>query len=106
MSLRKVVVDTAAMSSVNLLRLLAQFLVVPALARFLSPTDYGMVGLAMPFTIFAMIIADAGVGLSLVRTPGSERRVWSTCFWLSAILGSGSGYDHGDAGTVRFSSFR
>ena len=93
------------MSSVNLLRLLAQFLVVPALARFLSPTDYGMVGLAMPFTIFAMIIADAGVGLSLVRTPVAKR-VWSTCFWLSAILGFGSGYDHGDAGTVRFSSFR
>ena len=87
MSLRRLVVDTAAMSSVNMLRLLTQFLVVPVLARFLSPTDYGLVGLAMPFLFFAMIIADAGVGMSLVRTPADERGVWSTCFWLSVLLG-------------------
>src|SRR5271166_4626757 len=87
MSLRGFIVDTATMSSVNVLRLLTQFLVVPVLARFLSPTDYGLVGLAMPFLFFAMIIADAGVGMSLVRTPADDRGVWSTCFWLSVLLG-------------------
>ena len=87
MSLRKFVADTASVSSVNVLRLLAQVLVVPVLARFLSPNDYGLVGMAMPFIAFAMIIADAGVGMSLIRTPASERRVWSTCFWLLVFLG-------------------
>lgn len=81
------VFDTAAMSSVSVLRLLAQFVAVPILARLLSPADYGVVGMAMPFILFAMMIADAGIGMSLVRVPASERRVWSTCFWLSAALG-------------------
>lgn len=87
MSLRLIVRGTAAMSSVNVLRILAQFIAVPILSRLLSPTDYGLVGIAMPFVLFAMMIADAGVGMSLVRTPASEREEWSTCFWLSIIFG-------------------
>lgn len=87
MSIRKTVFDTAAMSSVNMLRLVTQFLAVPILARLLSPADYGVVAMAMPFVLFAMIITDAGIGMSLVRTPASERNVWSTCFWLSIGLG-------------------
>jgi PST family polysaccharide transporter len=75
------------MSSVNVLRILAQFIAVPILSRLLSPTDYGLVGIAMPFVLFAMMIADAGLGMSLVRTPAQHRAEWSTCFWLSALLG-------------------
>ncbi|MFL5241550.1 MAG: lipopolysaccharide biosynthesis protein [Gemmataceae bacterium] len=87
MSLRLIVRGTAAMSSVNVLRILAQFIAVPILSRLLSPTDYGLVGIAMPFVLFAMMIADAGVGMSLVRTPAREREEWSTCFWLSVLFG-------------------
>ena len=76
------------MSSVNVARLLAQFFAIPILARLLSPSDYGVVAISMPFLLFAMMIADAGIGMSLVRTPTSERVVWSTCFWLSVILGA------------------
>jgi PST family polysaccharide transporter len=78
---------TAAMSTTSTLRLLAQFFAVPILSRLLSPEEYGLVGVAMPFVLFAMMIADAGIGMSLVRTPASERRVWSTCFWLTVLLG-------------------
>jgi PST family polysaccharide transporter len=42
----------------------------------------------MPFVLFVMMLADAGIGMSLVRTPATEREEWSTCFWLSAIFGS------------------
>ena len=87
MSLRKIAFDTAAMSSVSVLRMVAQFLSLPLLSRLLSPTDYGIVGMAMPLVLFAMMIADAGIGMSLVRTSDAERGVWSTCFWLSAGLG-------------------
>lgn len=72
---------------VNVVRLLAQFLAIPILSRILSPSDYGVVAMAMPFVLFAMMIADAGIGMSLVRTPKSDHRSWSTCFWLSVILG-------------------
>lgn len=48
-SVRKTFFDTAAMSSIGVIRMLAQFLAIPILARFLSPADYGLVGMAMPF---------------------------------------------------------
>ena len=88
MSLKKLVFDTAAMSSVNVLRILAQFIAVPILSRLLSPADYGIVAIAMPFILFAMMLADAGIGMSLVRTPPTEREEWSTCFWLTVLFGS------------------
>src|SRR5438132_11575155 len=75
------------MSSVNMLRILAQVLVIPVLSRLLSPSDYGLVGIAMPFVLFAMMLADAGIGMSLIRTPATERDEWSTCFWVSVLSG-------------------
>jgi PST family polysaccharide transporter len=87
MSLKRIVFGTAIMSSVRVIRLIAQFVAVPILARLLNPEQYGIVAIAMPFALFAMTIADAGIGMSLVRTPISERIQWSTCFWLSVILG-------------------
>ncbi len=76
------------LSCVRVVRLLAQFVAIPILSRLLSPEEYGLVAIAMPFALFAMMLADAGIGMSLVRTPSSERVVWSTCFWLSTLLGA------------------
>lgn len=89
MSLRKIATGTAVLSLVNVLRLCAQFFALPLLARRLSPSDYGIVGMALPFLAFTMIIADTGLGLSLIRSSASNRRLWSTCFWLSVLLGIG-----------------
>lgn len=89
MSFRKIILSTAAMSAVNVLRLLAQFMAVPLLARLLSPADYGVIGIAMPFVLFVMMVADSGLGTSLVRTPPEQREEWSTCYWLSVMLGLG-----------------
>jgi len=86
-SVKSIVLGTAAMSSVNILRILAQVLVIPILSRLLSPSDYGLVGIAMPFALFAMMLADAGIGMSLIRTPATEREEWSTCFWVSVLFG-------------------
>ena len=86
-SFRKIILGTAAMSSASALRLLAQFLIIPILSRLLSPSDYGLVAIAMPLVLFTMMFTDAGVGRSLVRDASAEKEVWSTCFWLSVILG-------------------
>ncbi len=87
MSLRGFAINITAMSSVGVVRLLAQFFAIPILSRLLSPADYGVLGLAMPFIIFALTLADPGVSMSLVRTPATDRKAWSTCFWLSLLLG-------------------
>lgn len=88
MSVKRIMMGAAMMSSVRILRLLSQFLVVPILSRLLSPAEYGLVAIAMPFAMFAMVIADAGIGMSLVRTPAEERTTWSTCFWLTTAMGA------------------
>jgi O-antigen/teichoic acid export membrane protein len=89
-SLRKIVTGTALVSSANLIRVLSQFIALPVLSRLLTPTDYGLVGIAMPFITFAMIITDAGVGVSLVRSSLlGEDDAWSTSFWLILAFGLG-----------------
>ncbi len=100
MAFRKIAFGTALMSSVTVFRMMAQLLVIPVLSRLLSPADYGVVAMAMPFVLFTMMFTDAGVGQSLLRdTPesgqesGSENKpgnkdVWSSCFWLTIIIGT------------------
>ncbi len=87
MSLKNITINTAAISSVGLIRLLAQFIAIPILSRLLSPDQYGIVALAMPFVLFTMIFVDAGIGQSLVRSKHNDERAWSTCFWLTLMLG-------------------
>lgn len=87
MAFRGIALSAVAMSSVPIFRMAAQFLVVPMLSRLLSPADYGLVSMAMPFLLFTMMFTDAGVGQSLMRTPRSDEEVWTTSFWLTIILG-------------------
>jgi O-antigen/teichoic acid export membrane protein len=88
---KKIALHTLAMSSVSVFRILAQFFVIPILSRLLSPEDYGVVAMAMPFILFTMIFTDAGVGQSLIRSVDKEPKVWSTAFWMTLMLGAGLG---------------
>jgi O-antigen/teichoic acid export membrane protein len=89
-SLRTIVTGTAFVSASSVARILAQFIVVPILSRLLTSADYGLVGIASPFIFFAMLITDAGVGLSLVRSaPLKDTVSWSSCFWLILFFGGG-----------------
>ena len=72
----------------NVVRLVVQLFSVPVLARLLSPADYGLAAMAMPVILFVMMIADAGLGTSFVRTGKMNEPAWHTCFWLSAGLGT------------------
>jgi O-antigen/teichoic acid export membrane protein len=90
LSLRKIVTGTALVSSASLVRILAQFIALPILSRLLTSTDYGLVAIALPFIVFAMLITDAGIGMSLVRSvPLEDEVIWSTSFWLVLALGTG-----------------
>jgi polysaccharide transporter, PST family len=76
-------------SSASVIRILAQFIALPILSRLLTSTDYGLVAIASPFIAFAMLITDAGLGMSLVRsTPLDDDVAWSTSFWVIFSLGA------------------
>ena len=87
MSIKHIAKGTALIGFVNVVRLVLQLFSVPLLARLLSPADYGLAAMAMPVIIFVMMIADAGLSTSLVRTGKVDEPAWHTCFWLSATLG-------------------
>src|SRR5690348_2540840 len=88
MSIRRIAQGTALIGCINVVRLFVQFFSLPVLARLLTPGDYGLAAMAMPVIIFLMMLADAGLGNSLVRTVAKDGPAWHTCFWLSVGLGS------------------
>lgn len=88
MSLRQVTIGSIAMSSVGILRMVVQMAVIPVLARYISPHDYGIMAIAMPFVLFAMIFSDAGISSSLIKSEDKKISEWSTSFWLVVIIGA------------------
>ena len=88
MSIRRIAQGTALIGCINVVRLFVQFFSIPVLARLLAPADYGLAAMAMPVILLLMMIADAGLGSSLVRTGAMDGPAWHTCFWLSVGLGS------------------
>ncbi|WP_169583072.1 MULTISPECIES: lipopolysaccharide biosynthesis protein [Microbacterium] len=63
------------------------FVTVVILARLLTPTDFGLVAVAMTVVPVVTLIADLGFGTYLMQTPTLTPVAASTAFWYSA--GSG-----------------
>lgn len=57
------------------------------LARLLSPSDFGLAGSALVFASLAFLLADLGLGASLVQRHELTEQDRSTAFWTSAGLG-------------------
>jgi PST family polysaccharide transporter len=87
MSIRRIAQGTALIGCINVVRLFVQFFSIPVLARLLTPGDYGLTAMAMPVILFLMMLADAGLGNSLVRSGAKDGPAWHTCFWLSVGVG-------------------
>jgi PST family polysaccharide transporter len=77
------------LSGSNSFRLCVQFLLFPVLARLLSPTDYGLMALAMPVVMFALTIGEGGMGPALVRSADPDGSVEATMFWTALATGLG-----------------
>lgn len=89
MALRKFAFNVASLTLARGLQTVASIAAIPILARFLEPSEFGLIALAMPFILFCMAIGDAGLGQSLVRVKQSETLVWSSAFWLIMALSGG-----------------
>ena len=70
----------------NALKVGLQLVMLPLMARLLGPNEYGLYALAMPTIMFAIMLAEGGLGTSLAREPESNVDVWSTAFWV--LLGA------------------
>ena len=88
MSLRSMSISSLILSASSLYRVLAQFFILPVLARYLSPEDYGLIALAMPFVLISEIFARSGIGEALLREKTRDETTWSAAFWYILSLGS------------------
>lgn len=70
---------------------LVSFLSTLAVARLLSPSDYGLMALAGVWTYAVALMAELGLGVAIVQFPELEDRELNTCFWLTMGT-SGIGY--------------
>ncbi|MBM1175484.1 lipopolysaccharide biosynthesis protein [Microvirga arabica] len=83
----KVALGAVALATANIVKVIVQALVVPLLARFVTPAEFGLVSIALPFLTFIMIFGDAGIALSLLRSKAESESLWSTAFWLVLLVG-------------------
>ena len=68
--------------------ILTRVLVLVILARLLTPTDYGIAGMAIVVTSFALIFTDPALSAALIQRPTIDERDRSSVFWLSAAIGA------------------
>src|SRR5688572_29604200 len=90
-ALKRIAFGAATLSAARIFQLASSFVAVPFLARMLTPTDFGLVALAMSVVVFFTYIGDAGLGRSLVRTRADDSEVWSSAYWAVMLLTIGLG---------------
>ena len=66
---------------------LTRLLVLVILARLLTPTDYGIAGMAIVVTSFALIFTDPALSAALIQRPVIDERDRSSVFWLATGIG-------------------
>ncbi|MDX1559504.1 MAG: oligosaccharide flippase family protein, partial [Marinobacter sp.] len=60
-----------------------------ALARMLTPDDFGLIAMMMVFTGFAGLLMDVGLGSALVQKKDVKEIHYNTVFWTNLGLGIG-----------------
>ncbi len=70
-------------------QVLLQFLTVIILARFLSPSDFGLYGMVTPLVAFFLVMRDAGLGMATLQSVTISERQASTLFYANVLVGIG-----------------
>lgn len=85
---RSVAKSAAWTTGANAARIASGILVIPVLARFLQPSDFGIMQIAMPVVLFLMMFGDLGFGPALVRAKQVSNAAWSSVFWVTLAIGA------------------
>ena len=63
-----------------------QFLIGIVLARLLSPTDYGLMGMVMIFAGLSYVLVESGFNYALVRTKNLTPQHTNTIFYTNLAI--------------------
>lgn len=64
----------------------ANFIIGVILARLLTPTDYGLVGMIGVFIAVSQIFIDGGLSSALIRTKEPSEKDYSTVFIINMVM--------------------
>jgi len=63
-----------------------RYLVLLVLAHLLSPSDFGLLGMAMIFILFTQAIGELGIAAAVVQQQASDDLYLHTAFWSNLVL--------------------
>ena len=66
---------------------LFSWLITIILARILSPTDFGLMAMALVFLHFAESFHELGLGVYIIHKKDIHENDINTCFWLNVLSG-------------------
>ena len=64
-----------------------QLLQLAILARFLSPSDFGLMALVMVIISFSQLFFDMGISDAIIHKQNISKTQLSTLYWLNVLLG-------------------
>jgi len=73
----------------SLARFGVQLLSLTVLARLLSPTDYGLMGMIATATGFAALFRDMGLSTATIQNPRVSHADVNDAFWINTAAGTG-----------------
>ncbi len=68
------------MAFASAVRMAIQAVMLPLIAMFISPTEYGQVALVAPFIFFSIMLAESGLGACIVRAVDVTAELEGTVF--------------------------
>ena len=85
--LKEKMLGALAWSSVDrVAQQVVQLVIGIALARLLSPTDYGLMGMVMIFAALSYVLVEGGFNYALVRTKNLDDRYTNTVFYTNMAV--------------------
>lgn len=66
---------------------ISNFIILAVLARLLSPSDFGLMGMVMVVIGFATVISDLGLGAAVIQRQKLTQTQISTFYFLNIIVG-------------------
>jgi O-antigen/teichoic acid export membrane protein len=64
-----------------------QFVTLAVLARFLNPSDFGLMGMIMVVIGFAQTFADMGISNAIIYRQDATKEQLSSLYWLNILAG-------------------
>lgn len=89
-SLKAATTNGVAWASMSRLAIqVLQFGSTIALARLLTPDDFGLVAIVTTLTGFAFLFADLGLGAAIIHSQEATEDELSSAFWINVLAGFG-----------------